>query len=127
MPVPTRLQGIRDRTLAAVDAVFAEPVRLSFLKAGDVDPSRPAVNIEALLRVGGGSETQLSGGYGKSWRTQLAAGKAELHINRAIYSGPAPRSGDRVQARARPGEPWFEVLRVDDRGETRLVLELGEV
>ena len=54
------------------------------------------------------------------------AGKGELHIDRATYTGPPVRPGDAVQALSRPGRPWFEVLRVDDRGETRLVLELGE-
>lgn len=127
MPIAARFAETRDRVLVAVDKVFAEPVRLSFLRKGVVDPARAAVDIDAVLRVGGGSDTNMSGGYAQSWRTQLASGKAELHINRAAYAGPKLVAGDRVQASSRPGEPWFEVLRVDDRGETRLVLELGEI
>ncbi|MFC5039201.1 hypothetical protein [Tianweitania sediminis] len=104
-----------------------EIVRLSFLKSGQVDATRPAIEIEAILRVGGGEETNVSGGYASTWRTQLAAGKAELHIDAATYQGPTIKTGDRVRALSRVHKPWFEVLRVDDRGETRLVLELGEV
>ncbi|NDV88798.1 hypothetical protein GTW51_19055 [Aurantimonas aggregata] len=127
MPVVARHHSIRDRVLASVDSVFAEPVRLSFLKSGAVDPARPAVEVEALLRVGGGNETNVAGGWAQGWRTQLAAGKAELSIDAALYAGPAIKVGDRVRAISRRGQPWFEVLRVDDRGETRLVMELGEI
>lgn len=124
--LPSRFQQIRDRTVAAVDTVFAEPVKLSFLKDGEVDPGRPAVEITAVLRVGGGKESSLAPGTSRAWRSKLAAGKAELHIDRSRYAGPDLQSGDRVRALARRGQPWFEVLRVDDRGDTRLVLELGE-
>ncbi len=127
MPVGRNYAEIRQRTLAAVDRTFAEPVRLSFLVRGNVDPSRPAIDISAPLRVGGGEQTNIAGGFAQSWRTQLAAGKAELHIDRATYSGPEIKAGDRVRAISRPGMPWFEILRVDDRGDTRLVLELGEL
>lgn len=125
MPVAARFHTLRDRVVAAVDKTFAEPVKLSFLKKEEVDPARPSVEIEAVLRVGGGEETGMNGGYGATWRTRLAAEKAELHIDRASYRGPLPERGDRVQALSRHGKPWFEVLRVDDRGEARLVLELG--
>lgn len=124
--LPSRFQQIRDRTVAAVDAVFAEPVKLSFLRDGAVDPARPAAEISAVLRVGGGKESSLAPGTSRAWRSKVAAGRAELHIDRSLYAGPAPQSGDRVRALARRGQPWFEVLRVDDRGDTRLVLELGE-
>lgn len=124
--LPSRFQQIRDRTVAAVDTVFAEPVKLSFLKDGVVDPERPAAEITAVLRVGGGKESSMAPGTSRAWRSKLAAGKAELHIDRSRYAGPALHSGDRVRALARRGQPWFEVLRVDDRGDTRLVLELGE-
>lgn len=127
MPIAARFHGPRDMVLAAVDKAFAEPVRLSFLKSGAVDPTRQPVETEAVLRVGGGGETNIAGGFAQTWRTQLAAGKAELHINRAAYSGPQPRPGDRVRALSRHGQPWFAVERVDDRGEARLVLELSEV
>ncbi|HEX5935817.1 MAG TPA: hypothetical protein VFY63_16785 [Pseudorhizobium sp.] len=125
--LPSRFQQIRDRTVAAVDTVFAEPIKLSFLKDSEIDPSRPAVEISAVLRVGGGKESSLAPGTSRAWRSKLAAGKAELHIDVSRYSGPPVTSGDRVRALARRGQPWFEVLRVDDRGDTRLVLELGEI
>jgi hypothetical protein len=126
MPVAARFHEIRDRVVAAVDVRFAEPVKLSFLKDNEPDPSRLQVDVEGVLRVGGGKETNMSGGMSKSWRSKLSAGKAELHLDASKYAGPDIRQGDAVCALSRRGEPWFDVLRVDDRGENRLVLELGE-
>ncbi|MGV2078317.1 MULTISPECIES: hypothetical protein [unclassified Rhizobium] len=111
----------------AVDWKFAEPVKLIFMKDGSVDPERPTIDeFDAILRVGGGKESSLSPGASRAWRSKLAAGKAELHIDPARYDGPAFATGDRIRAIARKGQPRFEVLRVDDRGESRLILELGE-
>lgn len=126
MPVAARFHELRDRVLAGVDHVFAEPVRLSFFKSGVLDPSRPAVEIEAVLRVGEGKATNVSGGNAASWRTRIVADKAQLHIDRAAYTGPQPKQGDKVKALSRAGEPWFEVADVDDRSHTRLVLNLNE-
>ena len=127
MPVVARHHSIRDRVLASVDKAFAEPVRLSFFQRGVMDPQRQMIEIEAVLRVGGGDQTNVGGGYAQTWRTQLAAGKAELNINAATYAGPQIKSGDRVRAISRRHQPWFEATRIDDRGETRLVIELSEI
>ena len=126
MPVAARFHELRDKVLAGVDHVFAEPVRLSFFKSGALDPSRPAIEVEAVLRVGEGKNTSVSGGNAASWRTRIVADKAQLHIDRATYSGPQPKTGDKVRALSRPGEFWFEVADVDDRSHTRLVLNLNE-
>ncbi|KKX24317.1 hypothetical protein [Rhizobium sp. LC145] len=126
MPVAANLSEIQDRLVSTVDQKLAEPVKLSFLKEEQPDPERPAVEISAVLRVGGGKASSMAPGASRAWRSKLAAGKAELHIDRSRYDGPAVKTGDRVRALARRGQPWFEVLRVDDRGDTRLVLELGE-
>ncbi|MDX6806318.1 hypothetical protein [Terrihabitans rhizophilus] len=127
MPVAANPQALRERVLAAVDRKFAEPIRVSFLKNGTADPARAVTEITAVLRVGGGEQSNVAGGSSEAWRTQIAAGKAELHIDASVYSGPTIKTKDRICALSRPGKPWWEVLRVDDRGETRLVLELGEV
>lgn len=124
--LPARFHTLRDHVMAQVDHVFAEPVGLKFNKNKRADPDRPAVVIEAVLRVGGGKETNFSGGLAKSWRTRITAQHAELHINRTANPDLVVKTGDEVRALARPGQPWFEVLAIDDRGETRLVLQLGE-
>jgi len=126
MPLAARFHDVRDRVLAAVDRRFAEPVRLSFMKAGVVDPGRAMVEIEAILRVAGdASAITLKGSSGGGWAPIIEAGKAELHIDRATYSGPSLRTGDRVKALSRQGEPWFEVASVDDRTQGRLVVKLN--
>ncbi len=122
-----RYHALRDRVMAAVDHVHAEPVLLKFNEGCASDPARPSVEIEAVLRVGGGKETAASGNrIDAAWRTRISAQRAELHIDRTKYPDIKARKGDEVRALARPGEPWFEVLAVDDRGLSRLVLQLGE-
>lgn len=125
MPV-ARYHAARDDLLAGVDAEMAEPVLLKFNRGGTADPARPSREIEAVLRVGGGRETSVGGGRGQSWRTRITAQRAELHIDRAKHPGIKAKPGDEVRALSRIGEPWFEVLAVDDRSMTRLVLQLGE-
>lgn len=122
-----RYHALRDRVVAKVDHVFAEPVLLKFNLGGVTDPARPSVEIEAVLRVGGGKETAASGNrIDAAWRTRITAQRAELHIDRTKYPTVKAKPGDEVRALSRPGEPWFEVLAVDDRGMSRLVLQLGE-
>jgi hypothetical protein len=126
MPVSARFHNLRDKVLASVDSKFAEPVRLFFQKNGVADPSRTNVDIEAVLRVGEGKSSSVAGGNSAGWRSRIVADKAQLHINRATYVGPQPKSGDKVKAISRHGEPFFEVVDVDDRSHTRLVLNLNE-
>lgn len=125
--LPARYHALRDRVLAQVDRTFAEPVRLSFMKGGSVDPARPMVEIEAILRVDHGKESSPAGSMVQSWESRISAQRGELRIDRAAYPDLVLRRGDKIKALARPGEPWFEVLSVDDRGATRLVVALGEV
>ncbi|MBB3937930.1 hypothetical protein [Aureimonas phyllosphaerae] len=94
---------------------------------GRADPKRQTSEVQGVLRTGGGDEVNLAGGYASEWRSRVAVGKAELHIDRSAFPGVVFNTGDKVRAVSRPGQPWFEVLRVDDRGDTRLVLMLGEV
>lgn len=126
MPVSARFHDLRDRVLASVDEKFAEPVRISFMKNGASDPDRAQVVVDAVLRVGEGKNTNVGTGNGGGWRSRIVADKAQLHINRATYTGPQPKAGDKVRAISRHGEPAFEVVDVDDRSHTRLVLNLNE-
>jgi hypothetical protein len=120
-----RNHHLRNRTVAAVDHVFAEPVRLWFYDADqNVDPSRPAREIEAILVIGEGRAASVTGAG--SWRTRVAAQKSELHIDRVKYPDIVVRINDKLAALSRPGEPWFEVAGIDDRGNTRIVLHLNE-
>lgn len=125
--LPARYHALRNRVLAQVDYTFAEPVRLSYMKDGVLDVARPAVDIEAPLRVDSGKETSPAGSMVQSWESRVSSQRGELRIDRAKYPNVVLRKGDKVRALARPGQPWFEVLTVDDRGATRLVVALGEV
>lgn len=124
---PARYHALRDRVLRAVDHVHAEPVWLRPVRGGAVDPDREAIEVEAVLRVGEGAALKASGHRtDAAWRGDIRSEAAELHIDRAAYPGLVMRVGDEVRALSRPGQPWFEVLGIDDRGAARLVLRLGE-
>jgi hypothetical protein len=114
---------------AAVDRkigrAFGESIRLSFLKGGVVDPGRAMVDIRATLATGGDDSSPIGDGMNR-YRSRLSLSQAELFIDRSSYSGPMPRTGDKVRANDRPGQPWFEVSMVSDRYSNLIVLSLGE-
>lgn len=123
----TTMQQLRDRTSAIIDQRFAELVRLSFMAGAALDAERPAMEISAVLRTGQGQNRNLAGTVAEQWKSRVAFEGAQLHIDRATYTGPMLRKGDKVRALSRPGQPLFEVLRdPDDRHHRRLVLELGD-
>lgn len=124
--VPARFHGLRDRMIAQVDRTFAGPIRLAFLKDGQVDPERAAAEIEAVFRSGNSANTNMTGGMAQRWSVRFDAAKAVLAIDRAKYPDIRLRVGDKVRVLSIPGQPWFEVLGVDDRSHTRLFAGLGE-
>jgi hypothetical protein len=107
----------------AVLGSFSENVRLSFFKSAMPDPTRAAVEVRALLHVGG-DDSPSSGSDGM--RTRLVAGKAELFLDRSTYTGPTLRKDDKVRALDRTGQPWFMVASVSDRYTNLMVLSLYE-
>jgi hypothetical protein len=107
-----------------IGATFGESVRLSFMDSGELDQTRPLINIVAVLHTGGDDSIPI--GTGSLYRSRLSAGTAELLIDRSTYSGSMPRKGDRVRANDRDGTPWFEVMSVSDRYSNLIVLSLGQ-
>lgn len=115
----------RDKAIKAVDKVMAETLRLFPMKSGVADGTRDQHEFQAVLRSGG--EGIDSVGPGGDWSSRIASGEAMIYIDRTVYAGPAIRVGDRFRSLDRPGQPFFEVLNVNDRQHGRLVLHMGEV
>lgn len=126
MPVAASFQEARDKVVASVDERFAETVRISPMKGGQPDPDRPQITIEAPLRTGADKQSGIQGGSGRSWQSKIAAGQAELRIDRTKYPGLVLKKGDAVRAMSRPGLPAFDILFVNDRDHTRLIVGLGQ-
>lgn len=126
MPVAANSRDLQPRVMAGADQRFAEQLRHLPMRDAEPDDGRQIREFTGVLRVGGGTEAKLGGRSGSAWRTAIAAGKAELHIDPVANPLLKVSAGDLLVALARAGEPMFEVLRVDDRGETRLVVDLGE-
>lgn len=127
MPVADNITDLRADLTAGVDLRWAERIGLFFLKGGAVDPDRANVEINAVLRVGNERSVGPTGGLAQSWGMRIAANKAEMHIARDGYNGPAIRKGDKVRAVERLGQPFWEVAFVNDRHASRLILSLTEV
>lgn len=123
--MPATFHEYRDRAVAAVDRVMAEDIALYFMRNGVTDPDRDNITIRAVLRVGAGDNAIDT--RSRNWAQRIAAGKAQLHVDRATNPRLTVRKGDRIRAIERVGQPFFEVLRADDRAHGRLVLELGEI
>ncbi|GAA4178279.1 hypothetical protein [Shinella granuli] len=106
---------------------YQEAVRLSFFKNGVVDPARPLQDIQAILHHPG-----LDGAFtlGSGMLSAIAASTHYLVIDRSRYPSLfVPNTASektRVRANARPGTPWYEVSKVNDRHSGILLLELRE-
>lgn len=124
MPVGASFHSVRDAVVSAVDGKFAETIRLSPMNGGARDQRRPQIEIEAVLRTGAEKSNSVDTANPAAWQSKIAAGKALLYIDRTRYPYVVVRKQDAVRALARPGQPVFEVLLVDDRNHTRLIVEL---
>lgn len=126
MPIATSFGAARDAVVSSVDEKFSEWIRLSPMKNGATDPSRPQRNIQAMLRTGAKSAHPVDGSNGRGWNARIAAGKGELRIDRTVYPDIALSAGDAIRAIDRPDKPLFEVAHVDDRNHVRLIVALNQ-
>lgn len=121
--------AIRDRMVAGNDHDFGESVRIepkavSQYGGAGPDPQRAAFTITAVLRVGG-DEQDLGGDRAGNWKARVPSMPGALHVDRAkLPAGMELRKGDQVVALDRPGQPRFEIARVDALHVARLVLPL---
>ncbi|MEP3300785.1 MAG: hypothetical protein ABJO05_02330 [Roseibium sp.] len=118
--------ALRSRLTSAVDNVFSERLEVRFWKDGREDPDRPTLEIYAPLRTHDEQTSNLSGGKGRGWKTDIRAGGARMRIDRAVYPDLLLLGGEEVVALDRDGAPAFEVLSVDTRSHLRLIVELGD-
>jgi hypothetical protein len=124
------LQALRDRTVAAVDRVHGELVRIvpkgkedQFTGSSD-DAERLAIEIVAKLHRENATGRDL-GFRGDRNRALIASGTSHLYIDRAkLPADYAVRKGDVIVALERNGNPEFRIVLVDDRSLARLVLNL---
>jgi hypothetical protein len=124
MPVGASFHDVRDAVVSAVDGRFAETVRMSPMSGGAKDQHRRQLEIEAVLRTGAEKSNSVDIANPAAWQSKIAAGKALLYIDRTRYPDIVVRKLDAVRAVARHGQPVFEVSLVDDRNNTRLIVEL---
>jgi hypothetical protein len=118
--------SLREELTAEVDDVWAETVRHLPLDAGQADQARDVVEFEACIRTGEREPERMNFGRGNRARSGVMAAGGHLRIDRAAQPDIEVRKGDKFVALARPGEPVFEVLSVDDRSHLRLICELGD-
>ena len=121
-----RYAAIRDRVVAGNDQFFSEPVRLLFLSKGKADPNRQPIEIMAILRTKSERVSSVTGQSSDRWQAKIAAGHGFLAIDRTTYGGPDIRSGDKVCALSRSGQPVFEIQTTDDRSHVRFIAILGD-
>lgn len=116
-------QDLAAKATQTADRVFGEPVRLSFFKHGSADPARPPVNVRGQLHLPGESDV-VPGRSNASFTTQLVGGTGLLVIQKIVFSGEL-RQGDKVRADDRDGQPWFEILTVDNAGASQIVAQIS--
>lgn len=116
---------LRTELTGAVDEAFGETVLHHPLASGGVDPERPVSSLVVVLRTGARSDA-LGRSREKEVRIGVNASGGYLRIDRALYPDLIVRAGDKIRAMERTGQPWFEILSVDDRSHLRLTLDLGD-
>lgn len=116
-------RSIEARVDSTMRAAFGEEVRLSPMDGGVSDPDRSQWIGRAILHAGGDDSHSAGDGF----RTRLAAGEAELFLDRATYTGPAPKQGDVVRSLDREGQPAWSVRDVSDRYSNLIVVSLSQV
>ncbi len=125
MPAP--FETYRQMAVQAVDRVHAERLRFEPRRSGNygsgADASREAVDVSGPLRIGSGHND--SGGARRNFSSTIAAGKAELHLDRTrLPAGFMPKRGDWFIPLDRPDLGRFEVDRIDGGAISRLVIVL---
>ena len=117
---------LRAELAGEVDATFGETVAFHPKANGTDDPDRDASEIVAVLCTGERGDA-IGGERRKTIRVGVNASGGSLRIDRTAYPDLVVRQDDRIRAIERAGQPWFDVLSVDDRSHLRLILELGDV
>lgn len=115
-------RSLEARVDSSMRAAYGETVRLTFMKNGTTDPTRPQWLGRAILHTGGDD----SHAVGDGMRTRLSAGQAELFLDRGTYDGPMPIGQDVVRAMDRDGLPRWEVSGVSDRYSSLIVVSLNQ-
>ncbi len=119
-----KLEAAADRKIGGA---FGERVRLSFMKGGKSDPERPQLIVRCEALCEGGDDSKPIGvGQTGAFRSRLAAGEAELFLDRSSYDGPRLQPGDAVRAIDRNGEPVWEISAISDRYSNLIVAVLRE-
>lgn len=118
----------RNRVVAENDEDFGESIRFEPMVSSQyggaaADPGRAAFTIIAVLRMGG-DEADLGGDRSGNWNAKVPTMPGALHVDRVKLAGRVLKKGDQVVALDRPGQPRFEIARVDPMHVARLVLPL---
>lgn len=118
-----RVRGAVDREIGET-LVISRYVQNQY--AGPVpDPNTPTITVIGVLEVGEGRDVNLAGGQKTSWKARIPAGEAEAHVDPETYPAiGTAKTGDRVKAADRPGEPEFEISRIDRNRRNRFTLIL---
>ncbi|QKJ91601.1 hypothetical protein [Agrobacterium pusense] len=120
-----KLEAAVDRK---VGGAFGETVRLSFMANGKIDPDRPQIVIRCEALHTEDDTTRPAGNAASGpHRVRFAAADAVLFIDRSTYEGPALKTGDKVRAMDRAGEPVWLVDFVSDRHSNLIAVALKEL
>lgn len=125
-PWQSRLAQVR----GAVDRELGETLVISRYAQNQYagpspDPNTPVITVIGVLEIGEGRDMNLAGGQQTSWMARIPAGEAEAHVDpQAFPAMSTVKTGDRIKATDRPGEPGFEISRIDRNRRNRVTLIL---
>lgn len=113
--------------LAFVDglaaSMYGEEIRISPTKDGRVDPSRPIMDITAIVGSQGARTIGLSGGF----NMQITAEPMKVYIDGNACPELVLKRQDLIRFTNRRGEPWGEIGNVTRHHTGLIVAEVGSV
>jgi hypothetical protein len=119
---------------AAVDTAFGEKVRIlprlgGKYSAGGADHDRSERDVIAVLTEDHDVQRTDGDRIGKNFGFNLEAGPIRVSFDNGLFPALSdrPNKGDQLQARDRPGQPIFEVVRVLPDNASRIVLHCSRL
>lgn len=116
---------LRDELHDNIDLIFSEAIIHFPLYKSQVDNRRQSAEFYGILRTGN-LETEVIRLGRPTANIQINASGGTLRISMVAYPDLKINKGDKIRAIDRRDKPMFEVMSVDAKSHSRLILELGD-
>ena len=120
------ISSLKARIPSIVDKVHAEKVTFIPIKSGGADETRDRQEITGVLKVRPKNPQGPQSGNASTFNSKAASNESVLYLDAAKYADFDIKQGDKIQAIARAGQPFFQVEHRNPRDQNRITVELSD-